>query len=201
MIDWVLAGGALLLMKKPAETYGPERVVTSTGQGGGDGPRPFYTTIGSLPDVRPESQSGNYKRDYDDVFYEIGVEGYGVPFALLKAHAIKESSLNRSAFRQEPNGKASYGLMQVLWWKNSNRFKNWGFPDDMIGDGSLLYDPQVNVAIACEIILDNYSRLKNLRDSINAYNTGVKESVRIAPYEYVDKVLNYYSTIIGRQVL
>ena len=199
MIEWVLAGGALLLMKKP-EDRSPQSIETKEKPGtGGDGPRPFYSTIGSLPDVAPENQKGNFKRDYDDVFYEIG-RAYGVPFALLKAHAIKESSLNRSAFRQEPNGKASYGLMQVLWWPNSNRFKNWGFPDDYIRDGSMLYDPEVNVSIACEIILDNYTRLKNLRDAINAYNTGVKESVRVAPYDYVDKVLGYYSTIIGRIV-
>jgi len=198
MIEWVLGGAALLLMKKP-EDRSPNSVVTGNTEGGGDGPRPFYSSIGMLPDVRPENQGGNFKRDYDDVFYEVGSD-YGVPFALLKAHAIKESSLNRSAFRQEPNGKASYGLMQVLWWPNSNRFKNWGYPDDLIRDGSLLYDPEVNVSIACEIILDNYSRLKNLRDAINAYNTGVKESVRIAPYNYVDKVLGYYSTIIGRTV-
>lgn len=187
------------MSKKPAETYGPERVVTSTPEGGGDGPRPFYSLIDDLPDVRPESQGGNYSRAYDDVFYEVG-QSYGVPFALLKAHAIKESSLSASAFRQEPKGKASYGLMQVLWWQNSNRFNNWGFSDDMIRDGSLLYDPEVNVSIACEIILDNYRRLKNLRDAINAYNTGVKESVRVAPYDYVNKVLGYYSTIIGRTV-
>lgn len=197
MLEILIGGAALLLMKKPAKTYGPERVVTD--QGGGDGPRPFYTTIGNLPDVAPENQSGNFKRDYDDVFYSVG-QSYGVPFALLKAHAIKESSLSQSAFRQEPNGKASYGLMQVLWWPNSNRFNNWGYSDDMIRDGSLLYDPETNVSIACEIILDNYSRLKNLRDAVNAYNTGVKESVRIAPYNYVDKVLGYYSTIIGRSI-
>lgn len=187
----------MLTKKKDLEVYGPSKG-EDTDQGGGDGPRPFYS-LSSLPDVAPENQGGNYNRNYDDVFYSVG-QTYGVPFALLKAHAIKESSLNHRAFRQEPNGKASYGLMQVLWWKNSSRFKAWGYSDDEIGDGSLLYDPEVNVAIACEIILDNYSRLKNLRDSINAYNTGVKESVRVAPYDYVNKVLNYYSTIIGRQI-
>lgn len=199
MLEILIGGAALLLMKKPAaEVYGPIQSV-GTDQGGGDGPRPFYSALQDLPDILPEDQGGNFKKDYDDVFFNVG-SNYGVPFALLKAHAIKESSLSQSAFRQEPNGKASYGLMQVLWWQNSNRFNAYGFSDDMIRDGSLLYVPEVNVSIACEIILDNYSRLKNLRDAVNAYNTGVKESVRLAPYDYVDKVLGYYSTIIGRKI-
>lgn len=198
MIEFLAAAGALLLLgsKKESggEVYGPGAPKPT-----GDGPRPYYTSLGELPDVLPENQGGNYKRDYDFDFYN-GCVNNGVPFALLKAHAIKESSLNHRAFRQEPSGKASYGLMQVLWWKGSNRFNIWGYSDDRIGDGSLLYDPEINIDIACQIIIDNFKRLKSLRDSINAYNTGVKESVRVAPYQYVDKVLNYYSTIIGRSL-
>lgn len=164
---------------------------------GGEGPRPFY--LSDLPDVLPQNQGGNYKRDYDQYFYEYS-EMKGVPFALMKAHAIQESSINHRAFRQEPNGKASYGLMQVLWWKNSNRFKQWGYSDDMIGDGSLLYDPEVNIDIASEIILDNFRVHKNLRDAVNSYNTGRNEATRPAPHDYVNKVLKYYSNIVGRQI-
>ena len=58
----------------------------------------------------------------------------------------------------------------------------------------------INTEIAAQIILDNWKRMKNLRDIINAYNTGVKESVRIAPHGYVDRVLGYYSEILGREI-
>lgn len=152
-----------------------------------------------LPDCTPLEQQGSIKKDYDDAFME-GLRKHGVPFALLKAHAYRESSINPRAYRQEPNGKASYGLMQVLWWKGSNRFADWGYSDDRIGDGSLLYDPYVNVDIACYIILDNWNNYGNLRDIVNAYNTGRKESIRPAPYDYVNKVLSTYSTLIGRTV-
>lgn len=164
----------------------------------GEGPLPLR--LAGLPDVDPLDQGGNFKRTYDKEFKE-AAERTGVPFALLKAHAIQESSLNHRAYRQEPNGKASYGLMQVLWWRNSNRFKSWGYSDDMIGDGSLLYEPYVNIDIACEIILDNFRVHKNvLRDAINSYNTGRNEATRPAPHNYVNKVLGYYETIIGRKV-
>jgi soluble lytic murein transglycosylase-like protein len=153
----------------------------------------------TLLDVEPGDQGGVWKDTYDYAF-EQARDSIGVPFALLKAHAIRESALKPGAYRQEPSGKASYGLMQVLWWKNSNRFALFGYPDDSIGDGSLLYDPVANCLIAASIIKDNWQRLGNLRDTINAYNTGVKESVRVAPGNYVNDVLKNYSTLIGKKV-
>lgn len=153
-----------------------------------------------LPDIAPPSQGGGYDQSYDYSFMQAR-DKWGIPFALLKAHAIAESSLDSSAFRLEPSGKASYGLMQVLWWSGSDRFKKYGASADYIGDGSILYDPDRNVDIAAQLIKDNLAACKgNLRDTINMYNTGVKESTRAAPANYVNKVLNYYSKIIGRDV-
>lgn len=156
---------------------------------------PVYD-VTSLKDVDPDSQGGSYKTTYDWAF-TAARDAVGIPFALLKAHAIRESSLDPSAFRQEPSGKASYGLMQILWWKNSNRFQQYGYGDDQIGDGSLLYQADVNTLIAAKIIKDNLDRFKNLRDAVNAYNTGVAESTRVAPGNYVDDVLNYYNELTG----
>ena len=86
--------------------------------GGDDGPKPLSETLPSsqavptvvfdLPDVAPEFQGGNYKRDYDEAFLEVS-RATSVPFALLKAHAIRESSLKHTAYRQEPNGKRLMG--------------------------------------------------------------------------------------------
>lgn len=153
-----------------------------------------------LADIAPPDQGGGYDQSYDYSFIQAR-DKWGIPFALLKAHAIAESSLDHTAYRQEPNGRASYGLMQILWWSGSDRFKKYGASADYIGDASILYDPDKNVDIAAQLIKDNFSACKgNLRDTINMYNTGVKESVRAAPGGYVDKVLKYYGKIIGRDL-
>lgn len=161
----------------------------------------------NLDDVEPENQGGGYKRDYDP-YFEAAANEFGVPFALLKAHALAESTLNPAAFRDEnPNnlpkrqGWASRGLMQILWWPGSQRFKKYGYSDEDLGfDGVRMFEPQVNVRIAAQLIRDNLNAVKgNVRDAINMYNTGVKESVRAAPLGYTDKVYNYYQKILGNR--
>lgn len=158
-----------------------------------------------LDDIAPENQGGGYKTDYDTIF-ESAAEEFNVPFALLKAHSIKESSLNPSAFLDEnPTGRddrigwASRGLMQILWWPGSERFAKYGYPDSDLGfDGVLMYDPNVNVRIAAQIVRDNLKACKgNLRDAVNMYNTGKKEAVSPAPGDYVNKVISYYNKIRG----
>lgn len=158
-----------------------------------------------LKDVEPENQGGSYKRDYD-LHFKAASDEFGVPFALIKAHAIHESSLKASAFRDENpknlatrQGWASRGLMQILWWPNSNRFAKYGYPDKDLGvDGVRMFEPEVNVRIATQLMRDNLIACKgNIRDAINMYNAGVKESVRAAPFNYTDKVYNYYKKILG----
>lgn len=158
-----------------------------------------FSSLNSLPDISPQDDSTNFDKEYDEYFLNAS-QSYGIPYALLKAHAIRESSLDHTAYRQEPNGKASYGLLQILWWSNSNRFKNYGYNDDTIGDGSLLYDPQVNSNISAQIMRENWNSTKNLRDMINMYNTGRKESVRVAPGNYVNDVLKYYGQICNQTI-
>lgn len=156
-------------------------------------------TLSNCPDIDPSKQGGNYSRLYDEVYFHYS-QVHSVPFCLIKAHAYRESLQKPQAFRQEPNGKASYGLMQVLWWASSQRFQAWGYSDDAIGDGSLLYDPYVNVDIACRIIVDNFRVHGNLRDATNSYNTGRSEAVRPAPGNYVNDVLKVYETLLGRSL-
>lgn len=160
-----------------------------------------------LDDISPEEQGGSFDRTYDDFFEEFADE-YNVPFALLKAHAIQESSLNPNAFTDEnPDGHAdregwaSRGLMQVLWWPGSDRFAKYGHNDVSIQeDGSGLFDAHINIDIGAQIIRDNLTQVKgNLRDAINMYNTGKKESEFEAPKNYVDRVLKYYNQILGKE--
>ena len=151
-----------------------------------------------LPDILPDNQHGVYKRDYDDFFYQQGLE-FGVPFALMKAHAIRESSLKPGSFLSDSRG-GSYGLMQLSWGPGNERFKSYGYSAAKIGDGQLLYDPYTNTFIAAQLIADNLRRFGNVKDAINAYNTGVAYSTRVAPANYTEDVLNYYSTLIGRKI-
>ena len=159
---------------------------------------------GGLKDISPDEQGGSYKKDFDQSFVRASKKR-GVPFALIKAHAIAESSLNPKAFRDESSGRsdrvgwASRGLMQILWWPKSERWKKYGYPDSVLGsDGSVMFDPDTNTDIAAALIKDNLKACDgNLRDVVNMYNTGKKESQYQAPHGYVDKVLGYYNKIIG----
>lgn len=160
-----------------------------------------------LPDVDPKDQKGTYKRDFDVEFLAAS-DQTGVPFALLKAHALMESSLKLDAFRDEnPTGRAdrkgwaSRGLMQLLWWPGSERWAKYGYDAKRIGDGSILYQPSVNAYLGACLIRDNLKACGgNLRDSINMYNTGRKESVVKAPHDYVNRVLKFYETLIGERI-
>ena len=158
-----------------------------------------------LPDTDASDQGGKYKTDFD-LFFMAAADEFGVPFALLKAEALKESSLNPRAFRDEnPSqrtdraGWASRGLMQLLFWPKSTRFEKYGFSSSRSPDD--LYDPYTNIRIAAQLIRDNLNACGgNLRDAINMYNTGKKESQYAAPGGYVNKVISYYEEIIQRKV-
>ena len=160
-----------------------------------------------LPDIDPDLQGGNFKKDFDFVF-EATADKWQVPFALLKAHAIKESSLNDKAFRDENPTKrkdrigwVSRGLMQTLFWPGSTRFDKYGYTSEILSDGERLFNPTVNVDVAAQLIRENLKICRgNLRDAINMYNSGKKESVYKAPYNYVDDVIKNYEIIIKGSV-
>jgi len=200
--------GAIFLLFKPSEAEASPEYIEVT---------PMNKTkerLFNLKDIEPSEQGGSYKKDFD-FYFEAAADEFDIPFALLKAHAIQESSLNQKAFRDENpsertdrTGWASRGLLQLLWANDKNnpeaktklydRFKKYGYSGDKIGNGDLLFDPTVNTRISAQLILDNLKSCGgNLRDAINMYNTGVKESVRAAPGNYVDKVMTYYNRILG----
>lgn len=159
--------------------------------------------IFGLIDIEPENQGGSFRKDYDMIIETVADEE-NIPFALLKAHGVIESSLNPRAFTDEnPTGRsdrqgwASRGLMQVLWWPNSDRFKSYGFPDVDLANGELLFDPYTNVHIAAKIIKRNLNACGgNLQDAINMYNTGKKYTEYRAPNNYTSKVLSTYKQLI-----
>lgn len=210
MIPFVAAavGVAAYLLFKPSSAKASDGIVELTPM------KEDKTRLWGLKDIEPGEQSGGYKTDYD-IYFEAAADEFDVPFALLKAHAIQESSLKEKAFRNEnPSGRAdregwaSRGLLQLLWAPDKNnvlaknklydRFKKYGYSGDTIGSGDLLFKPDVNTRISAQLIRDNLKSCGgSIRDAINMYNAGVKESVRQAPEKYVNKVLNYYNKIIG----
>lgn len=169
---------------------------TTTPAASPDDPATTDNVMG-LPDTLPENQSGTYSTKYDSSFFKAS-QKWGIPFALLKAHSIRESSLRATIKTPEPAGRYSFGLMQLLWWPGSSRFQNYGYSADTIGDGSMLYDPDTNCDIAAQLILENWNRLQNIRDTINAYNTGTTEAKHEAPGNYVDNILGYWASMTGR---
>jgi soluble lytic murein transglycosylase-like protein len=169
----------------------------------GDVPQVTRNNPWGLPDCDRANQAGGFAETYDEA-YEKASGQTGVPFALIKAHAIRESSQMPEAYHYDnPKSGASYGLLQVEWKSGSNRFSKYGVDDAEIGnDGSGLYDPEISAYLGACIMRDNLNWLKgNVRDAINAYNTGVPETKREAPANYVDDVINYYSKIIGQGVV
>jgi len=187
----VAAGAAGLFFFKKRETTSGEMLVPTVLRD-----PESVEHLDQLPDVSPENQGGNWTQAYDAAFMN-ACSLTGIPFALIKAQAIRESNLKPKAKADEGKGRYSYGLCQVMWWKGSNRLAFAGFPDDRLGDGAILFEPETNALIGARFILDNWSRFGNIRDTTNAYNTGVAESKRIAPNNYVNDVLNNYRKLVG----
>lgn len=153
-----------------------------------------------LPDVLPEDQGGSYPRTYDYAFQSAS-QRTGVPFALIKAHSIRENAKQDPSIKvDEKKGRWGYGLMQVDWWSGSGRLGFAGYTDDRVGDGSCLFDPETNAYLGAMFVKDGLDRFGNVRDAVNAYNTGVAEKKRQAPGNYVNDVLRHYSTLVGRTV-
>lgn len=182
--------------------YGLSLLDSGVSKSGGRGMSEFQGL--SLPDIAVADQGGDYKRTYD-LYFVKAANLYNIPWALMKAHAIQESSINPSAYLDESGGRAdrpgwaSRGLMQLLWSptdkKLYDRFKNYGYPGKSLGTGTVLFDPEVNTMIAAQLIRDNLRNFGSLRDAVNAYNTGKSEAAFKAPHNYVDRVIGYYETI------
>lgn len=165
-----------------------------------------------LPDIDSANQGGAFDTSYDESF-EKAAGATGVPFALIKAHAIRESSLNPNATHSDGGTQGSQGLLQVEWDSDSgssfyDRLSKYGsqYSGENIENGTCsLSDPDTSAFLGASIMADNLNWLckggiQGLRDAINAYNTGTTEANHEAPANYVAGVLNNYAAIIGQVV-
>jgi len=113
-------------------------------------------------------------------------ESDDVPWQLLRAVAIVESSENYLAFN--PNDP-SYGLMQILWTGN-NRLNVDGWPPPDLG---ALYDPEYNVRIGSQILAWNIAKYGWFRGII-VYNnwSARKGKIPLTSIKYYGKVYSTY---------
>ena len=101
MIPFVAAavGVAAYLLFKPSSAKASDGIVELTPM------KEDKTRLWGLKDIEPGEQSGGYKTDYD-IYFEAAADEFDVPFSLLKAHAIQESSLKEKAFRKAKKRKS-----------------------------------------------------------------------------------------------
>jgi soluble lytic murein transglycosylase-like protein len=96
--------------------------------------------------------------------------------ALLKAHASVESALRPEAFRQEPSGRASRGLMQILDTTARALGYTGSLGNDTTHTGGL-YDPTVAIPLAAQLVRQNLQGANGaVNVSIAAYNEGLSRA-------------------------
>jgi len=205
----VLIGGFLVAKGVSGGTSS----ASSGGAGGDSNSNVTRSNPWNLPDIDSANQGGSFATTYDESF-EKAAGATGAPFALLKAHAIRESALSPTAFHEDNSSESSYGLMQVEWSMDTsnslyNRLQKYGsqYSGDMLTPNTL-EDPDTSAFLGASIIADNLNwltpggknGLQGLRDTINAYNTGQSEAKAPAPNNYVNDVLQNYATLIGESV-
>jgi len=147
-------------------------------------------SVGASPPLA-ETSDANLP-SMDDLLKKWGAV-YGVEWQLLKAIAMKESSLNPNAVNTADN--ESIGLMQVLCRPDGQR----GCGNNLNVDGwteatrKKLFDPDFNIRIGAQILAWNI-RTYRMPKAIAVYNRwSERKSHVVGPFEnqsYVDAVLD-----------
>ncbi len=120
-------------------------------------------------------------------------QAYAVPFEWIKAIIGAESDFNPNAYRREPSGVASYGLMQIL----DKTAAGLGYTGDLAG----LYDPAVNIDLGAKLL----SQLRgaygdDFRAVYSAYNSGsaTKYLTNGTVATHVARAVSYLDQVIAR---
>lgn len=135
-------------------------------------------------------------RSFDDLFLAYG-EQYKVNPVLLKAIALRESTLNPQAKNEEDPRDPSYGLMQISCMPDGQggckarefRIDGWPPPNGKAD----LYEPAVSIRYAAEIMAANLAETRgNIWEAVAMYNSGT----RVDPV-YVAAVKKWYYLMGG----
>jgi len=142
-----------------------------------------------------------------DALFKKWGEVYRVDWRLLKAHAIRESSLNPNAVNRADN--SSYGLAQILCRPNAQGVCTNKRVDELAREGRLqgwppprggvqLLEPDYNVWIQAQLVARNIEDFGMPR-AVAVYNMdSQRHAQRNGPFQnqaYVNKVLLYYEEL------
>lgn len=142
----------------------------------------------------------NSKTNLDALFQKYAGQT-GVPWQLLKAIAMAESSLNPDAINEEGDGvggRASRGLMQILAPQRLN--VNGWTGDGPTGGVESLFDPDVNIHIGSQIIRWNMETYGFYRGIAIYNNWSQRHQSAAGPFSnqyYVDRIVGYFKAYGG----
>lgn len=130
--------------------------------------------------------------------------GVGIPRELVRAIIVREAAVPGSrplrvdtlATRREPDGRTSYGLMQVL----DTTAKDLGLK----GDPKALYIPEVGISYGVKYLGRQLRRYAgDLEKAVAAYNAGTarkRSDGRFTNQSYVDFVFNAFRGFAAKAV-
>lgn len=128
--------------------------------------------------------------------------GVVIPRELVRAMIVRESAVpgsrplvvDASASRREPDGRTSYGLMQVL----NTTARDLG----LTGDPTALFVPEVGIGYGVKYLAQQLKRYGgDVTKAVAAYNAGSARAGadgRLVNQPYVDYVLDWFKRFGGQ---
>lgn len=110
-----------------------------------------------------------HEDDFDDLVQAASVQ-YGVALPVIKGLIATESGFDASASKAESGGRVSAGLCQLLLGtaQGLGYTGPLGSPSDLSG----LYDPETNIDLGVQYLLQQYNLAGNWWGAYSAYNGG-----------------------------
>lgn len=114
------------------------------------------------------------------------------PYVWLEGQILQESTGDPKAYRKEPSGVASYGLLQILDTTTKNILGNPG-----ITSFDFLYNPYINLSIGRLVLLDirSWVGLDNVSTILARFNGGGVGNPdgegKLRNQDYVNKVAGW----------
>ena len=129
--------------------------------------------------------SMSHAASYDQIFKNAGTY-YGIDPLLIKAHCMKESGLDATAYNDDnSDNSVDIGLCQInSWWYPKMEEHNI--------TPEMLNNPAISIYWAAYVINHNFSKGGVNLNSIGAYNAGWTEKKKTARIKYANEVIEIY---------